>query len=130
MAPWKAECAAVRRLQRKIYFGLLEEVEDRLAQGLENGSFMEQVGAPTPFYVQILHTDSQVGQVLARQAEFGMSRELTGYLGGALFEAGSDTTATWLLSLVLAMVAFPEAQKKAQVRSICYSLQVFSNSRN
>lgn len=94
LAPWKTQCDTVRRLQRQLYFGLLGEVEERLAQGHENGSFMEQV--------------------LARQAEFGMSRELVGYLGGAMIEAGADTTTAWFLSLVLAMVAFPEAQKKAQ----------------
>lgn len=44
-----------------------------------------------------------------------MTRELVGYLGGVMIEAGSETTSSWLQTLVLAMVAFPEAQKKAQV---------------
>jgi hypothetical protein len=43
LAPWKTRCANVRRLQRKLYFGLLRETEERLAQGRENGCFMEQV---------------------------------------------------------------------------------------
>jgi cytochrome P450 len=47
-----------------------------------------------------------------------MSRELVAYLGGAMIDAGSDTTSALLQTLVLAMVAFPEAQKKAQVRSL------------
>ena len=45
-----------------------------------------------------------------------MTRELVGYLGGTMIEAGSDTTSSWLQSLVLAMAAFPEAQQKAQAR--------------
>ncbi|KAF8602930.1 cytochrome P450 [Ceratobasidium sp. AG-I] len=90
---WKARCETIRQMQRKLYFGLLGEVEERLAQGLENGCFMEQV--------------------LARQTEFGMSRELVGYLGGVMIEGGSDTTTSWLQALVLAMSAFPEAQRKA-----------------
>ncbi|KAF8599111.1 cytochrome P450 [Ceratobasidium sp. AG-I] len=94
LASWKTHCETTRCLQRKLYFGLLKEVEERLAQGHENGCFMEEV--------------------LARQTEFGMSRELVGYLGGVMIEGGSDTTSSWLQSLVLAMAAFPEAQKKAQ----------------
>ncbi|KAF8599138.1 cytochrome P450 [Ceratobasidium sp. AG-I] len=94
LASWKTRCETIRRLQRKLYFGLLKEVEERLAQGYENGCSMEQV--------------------LARQNEFGMTRDLVGYLGGAMIEAGSDTTSGWLQTLVLSMVAFPEAQKKAQ----------------
>lgn len=51
-----------------------------------------------------------------------MSRELVGYLGGAMIEAGADTTTAWFLSLVLAMVAFPEAQKKAQVSNLLLAI--------
>jgi hypothetical protein len=46
-----------------------------------------------------------------------MSWELVGYLGGVMIEGGSDTVSSWLQSLVLALAAFPEAQKKAQVTS-------------
>jgi hypothetical protein len=46
LAPWKTVCEDIRRLQRKIYFGLLREAEERVAQGYENGCFMEQVNAP------------------------------------------------------------------------------------
>jgi hypothetical protein len=35
-----------------------------------------------------------------------------------MIEAGSDTTSSWFQTLVLAMVAFPEVQNKAQVSSI------------
>ncbi|KAF8599139.1 cytochrome P450 [Ceratobasidium sp. AG-I] len=94
LASWKTYCETIRRLQRKLYFGLLTEVEERLALGHENGCFIEQV--------------------LARQSEFGMSRELVGYLGDVMIEGGSETTSSWFQSLVLAMAAFPEAQKKAQ----------------
>lgn len=94
LAQWKVQCDIIRRFQRTFYFGLLRETEERVVQGRENGCFMEQV--------------------LARQEEFGMSRELVGHLGGSLIEGGSDTTSAWLQSLVLALVAFPEAQKKAQ----------------
>jgi hypothetical protein len=44
-APWKTLCETVRRWQRKIYFRLVDETEERVAQGYENGCFMEQVRA-------------------------------------------------------------------------------------
>ncbi|KAK7052071.1 putative cytochrome P450 [Favolaschia claudopus] len=93
-AKWKQDCAKTREMQRKLYFGLLDETKERLGQGEENGSFMEEI--------------------LARQDELGMDREMTGYLGGVLIEGGSDTTSYYLQSLILALVAYPDAQRKAQ----------------
>jgi len=76
-----------------LYFGLLDETKERLRRGEENGSYMEEV--------------------LTRQEEFGMNKEITGYLGGVLIEGGSDTTSSYLQSLVLALTAYPEVQRKA-----------------
>ncbi|KAJ7677836.1 cytochrome P450 [Mycena polygramma] len=55
---------------------------------------------------------SYVEELVERQEELGMDREMTGYLSGVLIEAGSQTTAAYLQSLVLALIAYPEAQKK------------------
>ncbi|KAK7052033.1 putative cytochrome P450 [Favolaschia claudopus] len=93
-AKWKQDCAKTRKMQRKLYFGLLDEAKERLSQGEENGCFMEEI--------------------LAKQVELGMDREMTGYLGGILMEGGSDTTSSYLQSLILALVAYPDAQRKAQ----------------
>ncbi|KAK7052024.1 putative cytochrome P450 [Favolaschia claudopus] len=93
-AKWKQMCAKTRRNQRDLYFGWLDETRDRLHSGNENGGYMEDV--------------------LKRQDELGLDREMTGYLGSSLTEAGSDTTAAYIHSLVLALVAFPEVQRKAQ----------------
>lgn len=112
-AGWKQKCSEVRRLQRKLYFGLMDDVKERLARGDTNGCFMETV--------------------LERADEWELDRELTGYVtnlelsrivaiterpfryvGGALLEAGSDTTSTFIQSLILALQAHPEVQKKAQ----------------
>ncbi|KAJ7779139.1 cytochrome P450 [Mycena metata] len=92
-AKWKRDCATTRRLQRDLYFGLLDETMEKLRRGEENGSYMEEI--------------------LTRQEEFGMDREITGYLGGVLIEGGSDTTSSYLQSLILALTTYPEAQKKA-----------------
>jgi hypothetical protein len=42
-APWKVICQEVKTLQRRLYFGLLEETETRLARGENTGCFMEDV---------------------------------------------------------------------------------------
>ncbi|KAJ6569170.1 cytochrome P450 [Mycena capillaripes] len=93
-AKWKRNCERVRNLQRKFYFGLLRETKERILREEKNGSYMEEV--------------------LERQDELGMDDELTGYFGGALLETGSETTSSYLQSLVLALVAHPDAQRKAQ----------------
>ncbi|KAK7019954.1 putative cytochrome P450 [Favolaschia claudopus] len=93
-AKWKQDCAKTRKMQRKVYFGLLDETKERVDQGEENGCFMEEI--------------------LVREVELGMNREMTGYLGGVLIEGGSDTTSSYLQSLILALVAYPDAQRKAQ----------------
>ncbi|KAJ7589603.1 cytochrome P450 [Mycena floridula] len=92
-ASWKRLCKQVRSLQRALYFGLLDECESRVGKGEGNGSYMEEV--------------------LEKQDALGLDRELMGYLGGVLIEGASDTTSSFLQSLILAMVAFPEAQRKA-----------------
>ncbi|KAG8737213.1 hypothetical protein FRC10_008459 [Ceratobasidium sp. 414] len=72
---WKARCFTTQWLQRKIYFGLQGETENAWYKVYENGCFIEQV--------------------LARQAEFGMTREQIVYLAGVLIGGGSDTTSPW-----------------------------------
>ncbi|KAJ7621451.1 cytochrome P450 [Roridomyces roridus] len=93
-AKWKRDCARTRKLQRDLYFGLLNDTRERLGRGEENGCYMEEI--------------------LKSQEELGMDAEMIGYLGGVLIEGGSDTTSSFLQTLILALTAYPEAQKKAQ----------------
>ncbi|KAJ8072218.1 hypothetical protein PM082_015776 [Marasmius tenuissimus] len=93
-ATWKQLARSIRRKQRDLYFGLVAETEKRMKMGEENGSYMEQV--------------------LSRQEELRLDREMIGYLGGTLLEGGSETSASLLHSLVLFLVASPESQRKAQ----------------
>ncbi|KAK7032180.1 hypothetical protein VNI00_013354 [Paramarasmius palmivorus] len=91
---WKGLALETREKQHKLYFGLLDECEQRVARGEENGSYMEGV--------------------LVEQKEMGLTREMVGYLGGVLLEAGSDTTSSFLKYLIIALIAFPRVQRKAQ----------------
>ncbi|KAG7098107.1 hypothetical protein E1B28_000079 [Marasmius oreades] len=93
-AKWKTDAKQCRKHQRDLYFGLLDETKARMEKGEENGCYMEEV--------------------IKRAKEFGMDREMTGYLGGVLIEGGSDTTSSFLQSVVLLMIAFPETLEKAQ----------------
>ncbi|KAJ7586994.1 cytochrome P450 [Mycena floridula] len=92
-APWKKACKELRSLQRNIYLGLFDDCENRVRKGEGNGSYMEEV--------------------LEQQDVLGIDRELIAYLGGALIEAGAETTSSFLQSLILALVAFPTVQEKA-----------------
>ncbi|EEB88929.1 hypothetical protein MPER_13039 [Moniliophthora perniciosa FA553] len=91
---WKRLAAETRQKQRALYFGLVDECEQRMKRGEENGSYIEEI--------------------LTKQKELGLDREMVGYLGGTLLEAGSDTTTSFLRYLVMALVSFPDVQRKAQ----------------
>ncbi|KAF9647627.1 cytochrome P450 [Thelephora ganbajun] len=93
-ASWKTEVKITRRLQRKLYFDLLEQVEARMQKGSSNGCFMETV--------------------IEKGPGFGLDREAVGYIGGNLIEGGADTTSAFLQTLVLALVNFPDVQARAQ----------------
>ncbi|KAJ6537374.1 cytochrome P450 [Mycena vulgaris] len=92
-AKWKRQCKRIRNLQRALYFRMMEETRERLRRGEGSGSYMEEV--------------------VRRAKELGMDDEMTSYFGSALQETGSETTSSYLQSLILALVAYPEAQKKA-----------------
>lgn len=115
-ASWKTEVKIVRNLQHKLYFGLLEQVEERMKEGMLDGCWM--------------------GTVIEKASVFGLDRETIGYvlhaalasssshpscrqLGGTLFEGGSDTTSAFLQTLILALVNFPEVQRLAQEEIDC-----------
>jgi cytochrome P450 len=92
-APWKKLCEETRKLQRELYFGLMDECEERVRKGKVNDCYMEEI--------------------IRRKEEFGLDRELAGYFGGVMIEGGSDTTSSFLQSLILLLVAFPNIQQKA-----------------
>jgi len=52
--------------------------------------------------------------IIERQTEYNLSDEESAYLVGAIFGAGSDTTASAISVLVLAAVLYPEAQTMVQ----------------
>ncbi|KAF7328702.1 Cytochrome p450 [Mycena sanguinolenta] len=92
-AKWKQVSKVVRKMQRDLYFTLLDETQERLRRGEGNGSYVEEL--------------------VEKQKDLELDREMLGYLSGVLIETGSETTSSYLQSLILALVAYPEVQKKA-----------------
>ncbi|KAJ7603367.1 cytochrome P450 [Roridomyces roridus] len=84
-AKWKRDCKRTRELQRIVYFGLIDKTMERVQRGEENGCYMEEV--------------------LLRREEFRLDREMM----------GEDRTPLhpFLHSLILALMAYPEVQRKA-----------------
>ncbi|KAJ7444582.1 cytochrome P450 [Mycena galericulata] len=91
-AKWKRDARRVRNKQRAVYFGFLDRMKKRLQSGGANESYMEEV--------------------LARQEEFGIDEDMIAYLGGGLVE-GASIPSSYFHSLILSLVAYPDAQKKA-----------------
>lgn len=58
-ASWKRIAKEIRRLQREIYFGLMDSCEDRVKKGDEDRGYLME-------------------KIVKRQEEFGMTRELSG----------------------------------------------------
>ncbi|KAK7966406.1 uncharacterized protein PG986_000683 [Apiospora aurea] len=105
LAPWKARARAVRQEQKTLYLRLLSEARERIQSGKGPAC--------------LLH------QLLRDQEKLDMDDEHLAYLAGNLMEAGSDTTASTLLSFLLAMIKHPHEYKRAQteVDQICGPLR-------
>ncbi|KFA77552.1 hypothetical protein S40288_09469 [Stachybotrys chartarum IBT 40288] len=103
LAPWKTKAKAVREEQRSLYLRLLSETRKRLQAGKGGDCFLRTM--------------------LREQDKNEMDDEHLAYLAGNLMEAGSDTTASTLLSFLLAMIKYPKELRKAQeeVDAVCGS---------
>ncbi|SCV48561.1 related to O-methylsterigmatocystin oxidoreductase [Fusarium fujikuroi] len=102
LSPWRIWARNIRKEHRALYFNLLSETQELVAKNK----------APE---------DSFMVRLLKEQDMSGLDDEHLAYIGGSLMEAGSDTTASTLLSFILAMALFPESLTKcqAEVDSIC-----------
>ncbi|THV01080.1 cytochrome P450 [Dendrothele bispora CBS 962.96] len=92
-ASWKQQAKLCNKLLCRIYFHLLSLCEERIQRGEENGCFLEGV--------------------IENQEKYGLTRKMIGYLGGVLLDGGAHTTSAFLQSMILCLMAFPEAQKRA-----------------
>ncbi|KAK5175120.1 uncharacterized protein LTR77_000257 [Saxophila tyrrhenica] len=94
MSPWRTRAQNLRIEYRRVYNSLVDE-------GKEN---LQREDAPDCFLKRLLDD----------APETGLSAEQITYVCGAFMEGGSDTTASAMLSFILAMAAHPHIQRKAQ----------------
>jgi cytochrome P450 len=96
MSPWRRWARQIRAEQRQLYFELLQEVKSQRARGIYRNCFMSQL------------LDEKFAE------KYELDEEHIAYIGGVLMEGGSDTTASTLLSFLLAMTKYPKVFQKAQ----------------
>ncbi|KAJ7612206.1 cytochrome P450 [Roridomyces roridus] len=93
-AKWRQTVRKIQGLMRPLFFGLLDAAEERIRSGVQNECYVEEI--------------------LEKQADFGLDRKMIAYFAGTLIEGATETTASYLHSFILCMIAYPEAQRKAQ----------------
>ncbi|KAK1675482.1 cytochrome P450 [Colletotrichum godetiae] len=91
---WKLRAADLKLKQKGLYHDLFEDAKARIGQGKAEDSF--------------------VAGLLRDNEKEGYSDIELEYIAGFLMEGGSDTTAGAFETFVLAMVAYPDIQKRAQ----------------
>jgi len=93
MCSWKREVKDLRKIQQSMYYGLLNETKQKMQDG---------------------ETDCFMARLIRQREKNKFDDEQLAYLGGTFMEAGSDTTASTLLTFVLALVKYPKVLEEAQ----------------
>ncbi|CAF9929816.1 MAG: hypothetical protein HETSPECPRED_007462 [Heterodermia speciosa] len=91
---WRSRAEQVGGLMKSLYSEVLREVEERRERGVGRDSFMDRV--------------------LDGQEKNRLSRNELYFLGGVLMEGGSDTSSSLILAILLAVMAYPDVQRRAQ----------------
>jgi hypothetical protein len=113
-AGWKRTVIRIRELHEALFESLLRIVEVRLEKGLRSGAFMEEAIKNAKEW-GLDRRDFLTLRIFFCSAILILTSVSTDYrnLGGVLIE-GSDTSSVTLQIAVLALVAFPDAQRKAR----------------
>jgi hypothetical protein len=90
--PGKRKGKQLHKEEIALYKDYMLKVKQRIDKGILTGCFCEDM--------------------FKMQKKDGFSDDWASYVSGTLLEAGSDTTASIFLSFAVAMINFPEAQKK------------------
>ena len=94
IAPFKREAEKLHDNELRLFRDLLYGVKEKLDQGVAPDCFARTFWE--------------------KQPEFGLTDDEGAYVIGTLFEAGSGTTSAAMMSFCLAMIHYPEWQKKLQ----------------
>ncbi|KAJ7493621.1 cytochrome P450 [Mycena latifolia] len=94
MAPWKRTALKQHRLDDAMFQGLFDEVRQRIAQGDQRASFC--------------------ATLLEQEDRHGLNEKESAWLAATLYAGGAETTSGVLAWFLFAMLAFPDAQRRAQ----------------
>jgi cytochrome P450 len=92
--PSKRKGKELHKAELALYKSYMLRVKDRMAKGIKSKNFCEDM--------------------FKQQEKIGFTDDWASYVSGTLLEAGSDTTASIFLSFAVAMINFPEVQKKGE----------------
>ncbi|KAF4606963.1 hypothetical protein EYR38_001018 [Pleurotus pulmonarius] len=93
-ARWKTLSRKTKQIRNAFDQDLFPQCEDAVQSGKRTGCYLENV--------------------IEAQAELGLNRDEVRAMGRVLLDAGTETSASFLHSFVMAMACYPEAQSKAQ----------------
>lgn len=92
MNPSKKRGKELHKEEIALYKDYMLKVKQRIDKGILTGCFCEDM--------------------FKKQEKDGFTDDWASYVSGTLLEAGSDTTASIFLSFAVAMINFPDVQKK------------------
>jgi cytochrome P450 len=95
MSPTKRKAKQLHKEELDLYKSYMLKVRDKLEKGTAGKNFVEDM--------------------FKYQEKHGFTDDWASYVSGTLLEAGSDTTASIFLSFAVAMINFPDVQKKGMV---------------
>ncbi|GAA5997441.1 cytochrome P450 [Rhodotorula paludigena] len=94
LAPFKQEASAIFKETLSLFRSHVLDVKKNVESGHDAHCFAKYI--------------------LESQKSFGLTDDQAYFLGGALYGAGSDTTADGISTFIMTMCAFPDVQAKAQ----------------
>lgn len=89
---WRNRALECGSLMRSLYPEVIGRVEERRLRGV--------------------HKDTFIDHVLDQQEKNPLTRDELLFLGGGLMEAGSDTSAALILTIIQAMINYPQVQAR------------------
>lgn len=92
LSPAKRKGKQLHKEEIALYKQYMLKVKERSAKGIKAKNFCDDM--------------------FRQQEKAGFTDDWASYVSGTLLEAGSDTTASIFLSFAVAMINFPEVQKK------------------
>ena len=90
---WKDRALEVGALMKSLYSTVLGRVQERRVRGIRKDSFMDRI--------------------LDQQEKNQLSDNQLLFLGGVLMEGGSDTSSSLILTIIQAMVEYPQVQARS-----------------